>query len=653
MVDEDFKITKTFYPNEEDFKLLRKKGSVPYSFYKSHESFNETNLTPEMFYNDLKDEMEPKETYEKAKKIWEHFNCKNHGEFIDLYLKSDVMLLSDCFERFREINMKHFKIDPCHCYSAPGLTWQAGLKYTDVELDLLPTIDHILFFENCIRGGVSGIMGSRYAKSEKGDIEEATEYKLLYVDANNLYGWAMMEPQPYQNFEFLDPNQFNLTKESILGMKDDNPIGCYFEVDLEYPNNIKEKTKNLPLCPEQIFIPDELLSFYQLKVLNNKKRKDEKLMLTQFNKNKYILHYRLLKFYLRQGMELKKVHRIIKFKQSKWLKPYIEFNTNQRMKATTDFEKDFFKLMNNAYYGKTCENIRNRQEVHLLKDLEKITNYHNKPNFSDEKIFDENLAALLMRKTRMKFDKPIYIGATVLELSKLLMYEFYYDILQPYFGEKNLELLYMDTDSFVLKIKTDDLNRDLYKLRESFDFSNYPKDHPLFDSTKKKIPGYFKDELGGEEMIEFIALRSKMYAFRTKDSEEKKLKGISKHVIKKHITFEDYKKCLFDEKNYQHKMRSLRSERHEMFVEEVNKISLSPFDDKRFIEDDGITTLPFGYPKNVLFTIEGNIASGKSTLLKNLSEFDDVVVLPEPLEKWQNWKGKNMLDLLYKDQKNI
>jgi hypothetical protein len=193
MLDEDFKITRKCYPNEEDFRLLRKKGSVPYSFYTSHESFKETSLTKEMFYDQLKDELLEENVYIQAREIWHHFKIQDHGAFIDLYLQSDVLLLADCFERFREVNMSHFKIDPCHCCSVPGLTWQAGLKFIDIELKLLPNIDNILFFEDCIRGGNSGIMGSRYSITDDNN-------ELLYIDANNLYGWAMMEPQPYGGF---------------------------------------------------------------------------------------------------------------------------------------------------------------------------------------------------------------------------------------------------------------------------------------------------------------------------------------------------------------------------------------------------------------------------------------------------------------------
>ena len=144
-------------------------------------------------------------------------------------MKSDVLLLSDLFERFREVNLRYFGIDPCHCYSAPGLTWQAGLKYTNINLELITNIDILLSFEKAIKGGISGIMGSRHVKADE-------HHKLLYVDANNLYGWAMMENQPYGEFKNLDPVNFN--KEAILSISKDSPFGYFFEVDLEYPDSI-------------------------------------------------------------------------------------------------------------------------------------------------------------------------------------------------------------------------------------------------------------------------------------------------------------------------------------------------------------------------------------------------------------------------------
>jgi len=246
-------------------------------------------------------------------------------------------------------------------------------------------------------------MGTRYAKADEA-------HKLLYVDANNLYGWAMMQYLPCGKFTRRErptgepgsghTGNWHFTKEDILAIPDDSPYGHFFEVDLDYPDRIKPISSNFPFCPESMCVQDDELSDYQLALLGGEKRpKVEKLVLTQNNKRNYMVHYRLLKFYLESGMILKKVHTIIDFQQSKWLGPYIDFNTKQRMVAETDFEKDFFKLMNNAFYGKTCENIRKRQEVKLVNDPEEALKLVANPKFHSKNIFDDELCAILFRKT--------------------------------------------------------------------------------------------------------------------------------------------------------------------------------------------------------------------------------------------------------------
>jgi hypothetical protein len=158
MVVDDFKIKKEYYGKSKAFNLVRRKGAVPYSFYTSHESYEETELRKDMFFNDLTNEFEPDEVFERSKEIWDYFKIKNHGEFIDLYLKTDVLLLTDCFEKFREANIKNFEIDPCYCFSTPSLAWAAGLNYTKIELELITDPDIHLAIEKCIRGGVYGVM---------------------------------------------------------------------------------------------------------------------------------------------------------------------------------------------------------------------------------------------------------------------------------------------------------------------------------------------------------------------------------------------------------------------------------------------------------------------------------------------------------------
>ena len=342
-------------------------------------------------------------------------------------------------------------------------------------------------------------------------------------------------------------------------------------------------------------IKKEELSDYQLNLLGDKPLgNEEKLFLTLRDKEKYIIHNSVLEKYLKLGMKVTKVHRTISFKESNWLAKYINFNTEQRTKAKSDFEKDLWKLMNNSFYGKTLENIRGRSEIKLLTEREEVKKYIKKPNFKNSIIFNDSFVAIENNVTSVKFNKPIYLGQSILDYSKQLMYEFYYDFANKLW-EKN-ELVASDTDSMILNIKTEDVYKDMEKLLDELDTAGYPRDHPLYSEKNKKVIGKFKDELNGKIMNEIVFLKSKAYSYTLTDlSEEKKLKGIGKTTINKDIKFDDYKDCLFNNKTKMNKMYTMNSSKHKMFVNEVNKISMSPFDDKRYILDNGINTQPFGF----------------------------------------------------------
>ncbi|CAC5415941.1 unnamed protein product [Mytilus coruscus] len=328
---------------------------------------------------------------------------------------------------------------------------------------------------------------------------------------------------------------------------------------------------------------------------NNKVREHDHL--SGKDKKKYIVHYKVLKDYIKLGMKVTKVYKTISFKESDWLAKYINFNTEQRTKSKSDFEKDLWKLMNNSFYGKTLEDIRGRSEIKLLTDREEVKNYIKKPNFKDSTIFNDNFVAIENNVTSVKFNKPIYLGQAILDYSKQLMYDFYYNVVNKLW--KKNELIASDTDSIFLNIKTEDIYEDMKKIEDELDTSGYPKDHPLYSEKNKKVIGKFKDELNGKIMHEIVYLRSKAYSFTFVDlnqiKEEKKLKGIGKTTITKDIKFDDYKDCLFNNKTKMNKCIQMNSKKHEMFVNEVNKISTNPFDDKRYIKDNGIDTLPFGF----------------------------------------------------------
>ena len=431
----------------------------------------------------------------------------------------------------------------------------------------------ILLLENNIRGGISSVMGDRYIKSDQNK-------NILYIDANNLYGHSMSEPLPYDEIKFDE----NVKLEDILNTPDDSDIGYFVEADLIYPDNIKEKTKNFPFAPvNKKDNPDNFID-YMKSIKPDTYIQTRELICDWSDKKNYLIHYRMLKFYIRHGMIVDKVHEIISFKQSKWLENYINFNTQKRNQAVNDFEKDFYKLQNNAFYGKTMENVRNRLKIKFVKkdDYREIIKQQSKLTFNGIHTSYENCDSYTHKQNEVLMDKPIYIGFTVLELSKSLMYETYYDKLQPFFGQENFHLHYMVTDSFVLSVDTKVVIKDIKNIEDIFDFSNLDKTHELFSNKNEKVIGKFKIETPKNIWIdEFFCLRSKMYAFKCGGDSKNKLKGISKSQPK-NIKFEEYKKCL-DGEDYQQECDNyiIRSINHEMVLQKVKKSTLSIFDDKR------------------------------------------------------------------------
>ena len=502
---------------------------------------------------------------------------KTLQDYHDLYNLTDVLLLADVFENFRNVCMENYKLDPAHYFTAPGLAWDACLKITDVELELLSDIDMLLMIEKGIRGGVS-MISNRHAKANNKYMGESFNEKdpskyIMYLDANNLYGWAMSKPLPTHGFEWMKVDELETWELH----------SCILEVDLEYPENLHDLHNDYPLAPEQIVV-----------------NKVSKLIPNLGNKKKYVLHYENLKQYLKLGLKLTHIHNGIKFKENPWLEKYISLNTKLRTKAKNDFEKDFFKLMNNAVFGKTMENIRNRVDVKLVNNKKQAEKLSAKPNYKHCNIFSEDLVAIHMKMTKLDFDKPVYLGMCILDLSKTLMYDFHYNYIKKKYGDK-AKLLLTDTDSLMYEIQTKDFYKDIIgDVKDRFDTSGYPSDHPsdIPSGFNKKVLGMFKDEVNGDIIDEFVGLRAKLYSYKMFEGKEsKKCKGVKKSVVKKSITHEDYKTCLTTGKEQLRKQNIIRSYKHEVYTEEVNKIALSASDDKRYILEDGINTLALGHYK--------------------------------------------------------
>ena len=293
-------------------------------------------------------------------------------------------------------------------------------------------------------------------------------------------------------------------------------------------------------------------------------------------------------------MKITKVHRGIKFNQSCWMEPYIRKNTELRKCATNNFEKDFFKLMNNSVFGKTIENIRKRQNIQLIDDRKLALKLTSRPNFDRCTIFDKHLIAVHMKNSEVYFNKPVYVGQAILDLSKTLMFNFHYTYIKEKYSSK-AELLFTDTDSLMYQIKTKDFYKDISDdVQDKFDTSDYPPDHKsgILTGVNKKVIGMFKDEVAGRQITHFVGLRPKLYSYKVEGQQElKKCKGVKKNVVKKSLEFDDYVKCLLTGEKQMRTMKIIRSEKHNIYSKELNKIALSNLDDKRLVLEDKIHTL--------------------------------------------------------------
>ena len=563
------------------FVLLLREGVYPYEYADTWEKFSEISLpSKEDFYSNLNMEDISDIDYRHANNVFKVFKLENLGDYHDLYVQSDTLLLADVFNNFRDMCLKEYELDPGHFLSLPGLAWQACLKKTNVELELLTDYDMLLMVEEGIRGGIYHSI-RRYAKANNKYMKnynnnEESSY-IQYLDANNLYGWAMSKKLPVNGFKWIDNNETAepiINEDFIKNYDENNDKGYIFEVDVKYPKRLHELHSDLPFLSERMEI--------------NK--------CNLFNKKKYVAHINTLKQALNHGLKLKKIHRVIEFNQEAWLKPYIDMNTELRKLAKNDFEKDLFKLMNNSVFGKTMENIRKHRDIVLVTTDKKRSKLVSEPNYHTINLISEDLSITQMKKTKVKMNKPIYLGLSILEIRKILMYEFWYDYMKPKYND-NVRLCYMDTDSFVMHIKTNDFYKDIASdVENRFDTSNYEVKRLLPTGKNKKVIDLMKDQLGGKIITEFVTLRPKTYSFLTDDGkEDKKAKGTKKCIIKKMIKFNDYKKCLLNGEIILKSQQRFLSNKHDVYTEDVNKIALSNDGDKRIVSPDKISSYPYGY----------------------------------------------------------
>ena len=619
---------------EENYKLLTKKGIYLYDYFESKTKYDELQLPKkEKFFNKSNNKNISNDEYKHALNAFKTFKCKSLLDCSILYLKTDICHLSDVFQKFSNFAYETYKIDLRYNYTLPGFSWQAMLKMTKIELELISDSDMYLFLMDTIRGGIC-VVNKKHVKADniytRKVHDESSDKKvnkklktsdsnkfIMYLDANNLYGHSMSKPLPYKNFKWSD----NLTLDL------NNLQTGIYEVYIEIPKELHDKFVDYPLCPEIKNIPEDMSSEYQ-KYLNDKlnikyNEKDKKLILGLLSKKNYKVYYKNLEYYLKLGLKVAKVHRMLTFDKKPFLKEYIDLNTELRKNSKNDLEKDLFKLMNNAIFEKSMENVLNRSNIKLVNNNpEKLLKLIKQPNFQNAYQISNRLAIVESRPIKTVFNKPIYMGACILEISKLHMYEFWYDHLKEKYSDK-IKLIYTDTDSFVIEVEINDIYKDMYEDRHLYDFSEYPTNHPNFNLTNKKVYGTYKDDLNGKIITEFTADKPKMYSHEYIDNyldmlkncehneyksikskihsneyidnytilNKNKHKGIKISVDLKH---NEYKRALYKEKLIYKEFYNLQLNKQQIYLDKINKIALNPFDSKRHWLNN-IESVPYGY----------------------------------------------------------
>ena len=453
--DNDFKYLSQEL-SAEFLKLISQKGVYPYEYMGSFKKFSEVKLSDRSkFFSCLKDQCISEIDYLRAIDVWNVFKMNTMGDYHDLHLKTDVLLLAAVFEAFINTCLDYYGLDPCHYFRSPGLSWDAMPKKTEIELEIILDIDMHLFIEKGMRGGISYI-AKIYSEANNKYLKCYEQYKenkyITYLDADNLYGWAMSQYLLYSKFKWLNQEETNRFDVNSIG--ESSLDGYILEIVLKYPDELHELHNDYPtLAPEKLEINQNMLSKYCSNIADKYRIKIDfvnNLITNLGNESKYVLHYRNLQWYLSLEMKLVSINRILKFKQSDWLKKYIDFDTGKRRNAANGFDKDFFKLMNNSVFGKTMENLRNRINVRLVNNVKHYIKYISKQIFVSQKMFTKNFFSIHEIKPVLTLNKPIHVGFGILDLSKYLMYEFHYKYIKCKYSAN---LLFTDTKFYFMKLK--------------------------------------------------------------------------------------------------------------------------------------------------------------------------------------------------------
>lgn len=578
-----------------------RKNVYPYDYLDTWEKYDLPLPSKDDFFSKLTGKGITNADYEFAVKAYTFFKCKNLKDYTLIYLKFDVCLLADVVINMIRQGISNYNLDPCHYLSAPHYAFDCALKLSKVEIDLFKKgeEDKYEFINNSIRGGISTLGSTRHIKSnnkymgDKFDPKEIEKY-IFYCDKNSLYGSIMLnEMLPISNYEWESIDKLK-NHNYFLNHPKNASYSYFLEVDIKYDKKLHDLHKELPFLAENISPPGN---------------KQTKLILNLYHKKKYVLHLSHLQLCIKHGLKIEKIHRALRFNQNNWLRTYIEFNLNKRINSTNSFDKMYYKLQVNSIFGKTLQNNESFIDIKFITQWDYTFDKNKKrlnaqsliasPRFKSISIFSENLVAIQLTPTKICLNRPKIVGSTILELSKIEMYSFFYDVLLKHYEKNpnNVKLTLTDTDSFLFSIENDHdpFKNFVLKNVEHFDTAAFDRNiFPFMPLVNKDVPGKMKIEFNGQIIDEVIALRPKLYSFILDNKDEHtRAKGIN-YNAKRTLSHADYLHCYKTNEKKNVTIHEILSKLHNVITKCCEKTALSTADDKRCYLSNN-KSLPYGH----------------------------------------------------------
>ena len=597
--------TKQGY-NSETIENVQQKGYFPYEYITSCDVLNDEKLpSKECFFSSLKDKEISDSEYSFAQKVFTDANCQNLYDYLLLYLQTDVLLLAEVFQAFRNEMFITHNLDPAQFLSSPAYAIQSALYFSKRGVQLLNDVEIYSLFEKNIRGGFS-CANVGYARFNNKDLgAEFDERKGVesgvFLDFNSLYAQVLSGKLPCEDFAELTENEVSSFSIENIDCAGDYTYALL--IDYYIPDDVKMKTDDFPLSLHHLEVDDKQMSEFSKKLLrdcNVKLPKCKKLIASHLPQKEYLIALPLLQNHVALGMKVSKIHRIFRFKQCAYFKQYIEKNIDLRKKSSSKAKGNYYKLLNNSIYGKCLFNLRKHSgKISLVMNEKEFEKRISDNGLKECYPISENKMLIKTERSSITLSHPLHVGWYILEMSKLVMYNFFYNVLKKHYGD-NVSLIYTDTDSLLIKLRGYSFFDEALcsPLNEYVDRSNFSKDHPLYDDSMAGVLGKLKSEIGQYSIREVVCLQPKCYSVLTNNpiSEVKQsAKGVekSRQYLLTHQRYIDIHKQ--KEKFYNIKVCRMMKRTNRIFVTEQVKRSLSKLDNKRYWVN-AIESVAYGHP---------------------------------------------------------